>query len=112
HHQEADRGDRASRAATAGGFSKTSQFEELRAGPQEKTSNCGRVRASESLRQCVLKRAIGIRDKPIAPGRTHGCTARKREDFPCQLGAVHTWHFSECRDVRLESAKRSKADID
>src|SRR5262249_23446795 len=29
--RSADRGDRASRAATAGGFSKTSQFEELRA---------------------------------------------------------------------------------
>src|SRR5271157_4969818 len=27
-------------------------------------------------------------------GRTHGCTDQplRREDSPCQLGAVHTWH--------------------
>src|SRR5262249_31636615 len=29
-------------------------------------------------------------------GRTHGCTdqALRREDSPCQLGAVHTWAHS------------------
>src|SRR5262249_38119466 len=52
------------------------------------------------------QRAMGIRDKPIAPGRKHGCTARKRDDFPCQLGAVHTWHFSECRERTLTSRCR------
>src|SRR6186997_810181 len=30
-------------------------------------------------------------------GRTHGCTDQvlRREESPCQLGAVHTWHNSE-----------------
>jgi hypothetical protein len=30
-------------------------------------------------------------------GRTHGCTdqACKRENTPCQLGAVHTWHLAD-----------------
>src|SRR5262245_45953743 len=30
---------------------------------------------------------------------THGCTdqALRREDSPCQLGAVHTWHFCDIR---------------
>src|SRR5262245_14618418 len=42
HQQEADRGDRASRAATAGGFSKTSQFEKLRAA-EEREHECNAV---------------------------------------------------------------------
>src|ERR1039457_2332507 len=30
-------------------------------------------------------------------GRTHGCTDQccKREESPCQLGAVHTWHLAD-----------------
>jgi hypothetical protein len=35
-------------------------------------------------------------------GRTHGCTdqALRREDSPCQLGAVHTWHAAVlCRSA-------------
>ena len=33
-------------------------------------------------------------------GRTHGCTDQPllREDSPCQLGAVHTWHFCDLGD--------------
>jgi hypothetical protein len=35
-------------------------------------------------------------------GRTHGCTDQccKREENPCQLGAVHTWHFSDIPPAR------------
>src|SRR5665811_765828 len=36
-----------------------------------------------------------IRDR--LKGRTHGCTDQccKREESPCQLGAVHTWHLAD-----------------
>src|ERR1039457_4416874 len=34
---------------------------------------------------------------PHFKGRTHGCTDQCciREENPCQLGAVHTWHFAD-----------------
>ena len=35
-----------------------------------------------------------------------------REESPCQLGAVHTWHFSVPGNVRLESVKRAKCAAD
>src|SRR6266700_4201220 len=37
-------------------------------------------------------------------GRTHGCTDQplRREDSPCQLEAVHTWHYSDIVPCRLE----------
>src|SRR6266487_108806 len=37
-------------------------------------------------------------------GRTHGCTDQplRREDSPCQLEAVHTWHYSDLVPCRLE----------
>src|SRR6266498_2695196 len=37
-------------------------------------------------------------------GRTHGCTDQPllREDSPCQLGAVHTWHYCDLILCRLE----------
>jgi hypothetical protein len=28
--------------------------------------------------------------------------AKRREDFPCQLGAVHTWHFADVRTALSE----------
>src|ERR1017187_3058881 len=36
---------------------------------------------------------------PHFKGRTHGCTDQccKREESPCQLGAVHTWHIADIR---------------
>jgi len=41
----------------------------------------------------------------------HRPMLQNREESSCQTGAVHTWHFSDRRDVRLESVLRSKADI-
>src|SRR5262245_17777636 len=39
----------------------------------------------------------------VAIGRTHGCTdqACKREESSCQLGAVHTWPFSDLKRCPL-----------
>src|SRR5881296_1751788 len=36
-------------------------------------------------------------------GRTHGCTDQccTREENPCQLGAVHTWHIAEVSRLRV-----------
>ena len=35
--------------------------------------------------------------------------ATRREDFPCQLGAVHTWHFATLSDaVNLRAASGQK----
>jgi hypothetical protein len=35
--------------------------------------------------------------RTASTGRTHGCTDQccKREENPCQLGAVHTWHLAD-----------------
>src|SRR6266536_1531088 len=37
-------------------------------------------------------------------GRTHGCTDQplRREDSPCQLEAVHTWHYAAIVPCRVE----------
>jgi hypothetical protein len=35
----------------------------------------------------------------------------RREDFSCQPGAVHTWHFETSRDVRYPVAIGGKADM-
>src|SRR5262249_5555435 len=34
-------------------------------------------------------------------GRTHGCTdpSLRREESPCQLGAVHTWHEGKAASI-------------
>ena len=41
-----------------------------------------------------LKRRYLMRT--ASTGRTHGCTDQccKREESPCQHGAVHTWHIA------------------
>ena len=38
--------------------------------------------------------------------------ATQREDFPCQLGAVHTWHIASFRCDAEFGRYRGKADID
>src|SRR6266568_3155127 len=44
-------------------------------------------------------------------GRTHGCIDQplRREDSPCQLGAVHTWHFRDMRWSRIQVSLRGKS---
>jgi len=46
-------------------------------------------------------------------GRTHGCTDQvlRREESPCQLGAVHTWHLSEVVNGQLTSAEWGEAEV-
>src|SRR6266478_4748222 len=46
-------------------------------------------------------------------GRTHGCTDQplRREDSPCQLGAVHTWHFRDLATCARRSAHGRGTDM-
>ena len=36
----------------------------------------------------------------------------RREDSPCQLGAVHTWPFAPFRTYALNGRFRGEADVD
>jgi hypothetical protein len=35
----------------------------------------------------------------------------QREDSPCQLGAVHTWHLAEVHDAALAEARVLPNDV-
>ena len=37
--------------------------------------------------------------------------AMRRDDFPCQLGAVHTWHFSDIRAARDQTRNLSIREV-
>src|SRR5262249_1964127 len=44
-------------------------------------------------------------------GRTHGCTdpSLRREESPCQPGAVHTWHKADMPVASLDVRFRGKS---
>jgi hypothetical protein len=35
--------------------------------------------------------------------------AMRRDDFPCQLGAVHTWHLADVRPIASRGLVRPKS---
>jgi len=68
------------------------------------TALCKRPDPRRALWPAVMRTAL--------PGRTHGRTDHtlRREDSPCQPGAVHTWHLAVVPDRPFRSASRGKAD--
>ena len=46
-------------------------------------------------------------------GRTHGCTdpSLRREESPCQLGAVHAWHIRDIPRSRMDFRFRWKSSL-